>query len=228
MKLKDGSTTKDARLGRLYKEDRRDKEYPLELGFGKARPRKLRTTPYLTGPVLDQDNTSACVGYAGRGWLNAAPTTTAGGPTAWECYIGAQEHDEWAGKEPKLKGSSIRGLMKFFQEIGRAGNYLWAESTEDMADWLRYDQGTLMVGITWKVGMDEPDDDGFVSFSGKDLGGHAFLVIWFDKKRDAFLGQNQWGRGWGLQGRFWIPRKELQAAMRDDGESAAAVEIRVA
>jgi C1A family cysteine protease len=37
------------------------------------------------------------------------------------------------------------------------------------------------------------------------LGGHAVLIVGYDKNKQMFLVRNSWGDQWGVQGNFWIP-----------------------
>ena len=39
---------------------------------------------------------------------------------------------------------------------------------------------------------------------GKDLGGHAMLVVGYDDDRSAFRVLNSWGTGWGDAGYYWL------------------------
>jgi C1A family cysteine protease len=37
------------------------------------------------------------------------------------------------------------------------------------------------------------------------LGGHAVLLVGYDRTKQMFLVRNSWGTGWGLAGYFWMP-----------------------
>lgn len=57
--------------------------------------------------------------------------------------------------------------------------------------------------------IDEGFEDagkGFVwsQIKGKQLGGHAMLVVGYDDDRNAFRVLNSWGKGWGDAGYYWL------------------------
>jgi len=37
------------------------------------------------------------------------------------------------------------------------------------------------------------------------LGGHAVLLVGYDKRRNFFIARNSWGTGWGDRGYFYMP-----------------------
>lgn len=43
----------------------------------------------------------------------------------------------------------------------------------------------------------------------KHLGGHALLVVGYDRPRRRFLVRNSWGARWGLRGYCWMPYRYL-------------------
>lgn len=57
--------------------------------------------------------------------------------------------------------------------------------------------------------VDEGFQDGGKGFvwdhvSGKQLGGHAMLIVGYDDDRNAFRVLNSWGTGWGDNGYYWL------------------------
>ena len=66
------------------------------------------------GPILDQGEEGACVGYAWRAWMNARPI--ANDPErqlqARDIYLRAQLVDEFPGREPEMSGTSVRAGAK--------------------------------------------------------------------------------------------------------------------
>jgi len=39
----------------------------------------------------------------------------------------------------------------------------------------------------------------------KVIGGHAVMAVGYNKKKKMMLVRNSWGKGWGLDGHFWMP-----------------------
>jgi C1A family cysteine protease len=37
------------------------------------------------------------------------------------------------------------------------------------------------------------------------LGGHAVLLVGYDKRKNVFIARNSWGTGWGERGYFYMP-----------------------
>jgi C1A family cysteine protease len=53
------------------------------------------------------------------------------------------------------------------------------------------------VARTGRVPMPEPGE--------RNLGGHAILIVGYDRPAGVFIAQNSWGEGWGISGFFTIP-----------------------
>lgn len=63
----------------------------------------------------------------------------------------------------------------------------------------------IIIGATIDQGFDNAGK-GFVwnQVTGKQLGGHAMLVIGYDDDRNAFRVLNSWGTSWGDGGYYWL------------------------
>jgi hypothetical protein len=63
----------------------------------------------------------------------------------------------------------------------------------------------VVIGATIDEGFDR-GGKGFVwnHISGKQLGGHAMVIVGYDDDRGAFRVQNSWGRDWGDGGYYWL------------------------
>jgi C1A family cysteine protease len=66
----------------------------------------------------------------------------------------------------------------------------------------------VIFGFTCFASIDDVGADGVIPLPGaadKPLGGHGIMACaWSDAKR-LIGGPNSWGRGWGDQGRYWMP-----------------------
>lgn len=71
------------------------------------------------------------------------------------------------------------------------------------------DEHPFAFGAALYESFDRAQVDGIVrlpNVKAEDMvGGHAMVVIGYDDDREAFLVDNSWGRGWGLEGRCWFP-----------------------
>ena len=209
-------------LGRLHDPDDRDKAFPMQ-GVLQATDAPKRTTPWRLGPVLNQGESSTCVGHTAAAWLMAEPTRTMSGPDPFHIYRGAQRNDPW--KAVEHDGSTIRAALQFLQEGGHIERYLWAFDVPTVLEWLQT-QGTVMMGTTWYRSMFRPDEEGIITVEGARVGGHAWLLTWWDEKRGLFKLRNSWGVDWGHYGEARISAEDLDRLLHEDGEACAAVEAR--
>ena len=42
------------------------------------------------------------------------------------------------------------------------------------------------------------------------LGGHAVLLVGYDKNRECYIVRNSWGKNWGDSGYFYMPFKVIE------------------
>lgn len=208
-------------LGRLHAPDVRDQNYPMRALL--AAPEPLVSRTWRTVMVRDQGQTSQCVGYGWRGWMDCAPIMDSPrvGIQPTQIYVSAQLADEWA--PTPHDGTSVRAAAKVLQTAGLIASYHWAQSLVDVQQWL-CQQGPVVLGTLWTEAMFTPDDEGFVTPDGPLVGGHCYLAVGISVKRQAVRCVNSWGRGWGESGRFWLRFNDLAGFLGADGEAAAAVE----
>lgn len=97
-----------------------------------------------------------------------------------------------------------------------------------IADWRRVDindrvevKSQLNAGFPVVIGMDI--DQGFESLghgqiytgpSGKDLGGHAMVVVGYDDNKGAYKVLNSWGTTWGTGGYGWISYEAFERRVK--------------
>lgn len=208
------------RLGRRYRPDARDANFPLRTI---TQPTKARTRPWQLGPQLDQGQTPMCVGYSGRQWLTMTPVRyKEAQPDGPACYHGAQQYD---GDPLPHDGSDSHGLMKFFQEQGLVGAYHWAQGIDDALTFLTT-TGPLLMGANWHESMFTPDAQGFVHPNGQIAGGHEFVVDWYYESQKVVLFDNSWSASWNpvLKGKFKMTLDDFAALFADQGDLCAAVE----
>ena len=220
---------------RLVAKDSRDKQYGMKL---RHRSTAL-TRHWQLDAYLDQGGTSQCVAYSATHFLLASPVrnTTGGigrGEFMRNLYVECQRNDEWPGEEPDYEGTSVRAAAKILKARGYISEYSWAWDAETVAQWI-LQRGPVMVGTWWKWDMFDTDRSGFISATGQNVGGHAYLLVGINRSKEvprsagggtgAFRLHNSWGRGWGNRGRAWISFAQMDQLIRDDGEACAAVEV---
>jgi hypothetical protein len=66
----------------------------------------------------------------------------------------------------------------------------------------------VIFGATVFTAIDDVGQDGMIPLPGgtdKPLGGHGLMACAWSDARRMIGGPNSWGRGWGDQGRYWMP-----------------------
>jgi len=63
---------------------------------------------------------------------------------------------------------------------------------------------TIVIGMTIYENFYNYRGGLYNSFSGKNMGGHAMLVVGYDDSKNAFKIQNSWGTYWGDKGYAWV------------------------
>ncbi len=216
--LRDGSTTGDRRLDAIPEHDPKSLgSYPVAELLAAAAPRRGRS--WVAGPVLDQGEEGACVGFAFGGDLAADPVRAGGTASdldelARRVYRRAQQLDPWPDDIP-YEGTSILAGAKACREAGHFAEYRWAANVDELVAVLTTTStsgsvtfGPVVAGVDWHDGMYETDGDGLVSVDGPRVGVHAILVrgVLFAhqwrRRRDEplFRWRNSWGTGYGING----------------------------
>jgi hypothetical protein len=207
-------------LGRCFALDHRDGDHLLRAVVPPTRPKRQT---WRLDARLDQGSYPHCVGYSWKHRVMAAPYRSGkGDPIMF--YQGAQKHDEWAGEN--YNGTSVRGGAKYLQAQGYIVAYRWAFSAEEALNAVG-SEGPVVLGTDWKSGMSDPTQHGqhfVMRFDGRNVGGHAYLMLGYDDYKGMALIHNSWGPSWGLNGRAWLPYEDLEEAIRQAGEACCPTE----
>jgi len=244
----------DRGFGRRFIPDARDAEFSVRRRLDPLRaeffPKGLPpgTRHYRQQAPLDQGNTGTCVAHAWAGWAYGAPLMTkrTALPTPYNLYREIVAIDEWddndheatAPDDELQSGTSVRAGVQVLRKRGHVANFLWATDVEDVRAWHLAGFGGMVLGTWWTTGMDRPDADGVMHYTGSQLGGHAYKTAgWTDtlrvrsstlRIRRAARVLNSWGPSWCQGGRAWVLDEDLQKLIDDQGECCAAVEQPVA
>lgn len=209
-------------FGRLEAPDTRDRMYLMQLQA------TLRTQMFwITGPVLDQGDEPACVGFAWKQFLQTTPRRTLVGPSGQVIYQEAQHVDEWEGNA--YAGTSVRAGAKVLTSRGHLTEYIWGFDVPSLQNYV-LTRGPVVLGTNWYQGMSTPDKNGWVYPTGSITGGHAYVACGYSSARSAFRCMNSWknhdGTWWGQNGKFWLHKDELARLLQDGGEGCSAIEKR--
>jgi hypothetical protein len=220
--------TVETKFGRLVSMDSRDFFYVLEAP--RLRSYLFPQRMWAAGPVTNQGRFPHCVGHAWSQFLEASPVRKGKRklPTPEVIYHGAQQVDEWPGPPPAYDGTSVRAGAKVLQSLGLIHEYRWAPDIDTVSKFVR-GRGPVVVGTMWYSGMSHPEQrrgESWLRPVGADEGGHAYVIIGFSLKRNAFRIINSWGRGWGDEGRAWIDYSDMNHLIfMQNGEAASAMEV---
>lgn len=215
-------------FGRLPAIDFRDRAYLLKPVTAQV----VHTNRYWrAGDVLDQDGLPQCVAFAGQGFLLAGPVKNKMLHDPQWLYDQCQLADEWEGTD--YDGTSVRALFKVLQREGLVSEYNWATDPLTTATHL-LTAGPVVFGTNWYVGMEAPDEHGFIHATGGVAGGHAYLIVGCnvhkkcpDGSLGAFRMQNSWGLDWGRKGRAWIAFSDAAKLIAEYGEVATSTELKL-
>lgn len=220
-------------LGRVHVEDPRDTAYPMTLHLATVAPPVYTSRYWYPGTlVLDQDGVGACVGFTGANWMQNSPTRTkVVNQSGFDLYNECKKIDGI----PDIEGTYDRALMKVLEAQGRIVRYLWAQSGDELKQWI-LTTGPVLVGTNWYERMFDPEHTGAVAgfkvgdfvlkIGGNVAGGHEYLIRGYSRPRDAYKMRNSWGPHWGMAGgEAWIARADLERLVfQENGDACAAVE----
>ena len=228
--LRDGTETEDKRLDRLVLFDEASRRYSIRdiLPADAVAP---RTHEWRCKTVLNQGRNGACVAFAVAHELIAEPVEVTGVTKRFvvrDIYWEAQKIDPWQGgcypgAKPRYEGTAVLAGMKAAQRIGAFSGYRWAFGLDDLVVGVGY-SGPAVVGLPWYADMEKPNGAGYITPTGKLLGGHCVLCRGVNVERQDFTLRNSWGRRWNHGGDCRISWADMDMLLHQRGEAVFAVE----
>lgn len=226
----------DPRLGRLYVPDDRDWDAPkLHATLrGEVAPPLPLSMLWTDAVVMDQGQSSTCVGNGWAGWGDSAPIQDAFTEAdARRIYYEATVIDGQPDDPDKpgggQQGSTVRSGAKAMQARGRLSAYAFATSLASIREWLAF-HSPVVIGSDWTNDMFSPNLSGQVLPTGAVAGGHCYLCIGYDTVADKFRFRNSWG-SWGMGGDFVMWSADLAKLLKgiqSPGEACLAAEAPLA
>lgn len=175
-----------------------------------------------TEGVLDQGETPHCVGFAGAQWGNTLPINDKfGNQDGHNFYYSCKVID---GEPNQENGSDSRSLAKTLKSAGRLNTYAFAANVDEIIQWLMT-KGPVLVGTDWYTGMFNPNSRGFVEPTGNIEGGHMYLAIGYNPLTEVIEYLNSWSNAWGINGRFYMHKRDAVKVFANQGEGLVAVEL---
>lgn len=208
------------RLGRHVEHDPASRAYAATTRRRKPVSRRWARR----SPILSQGDLGSCTGNTGAGWL-ACDTKFRKGRTdvdedlAVQLYSAASHLDRIPGGYlPEDTGSTGLAVAKALVKGGHTtGPYKHTFSTIGALLALS-EVGPLVVGITWREGMDTPDKNGLCRFAGAVRGGHEQLWTELDVEKGLVWFDNSWGPDWAIEGRACLTIADFELALADQGD----------
>lgn len=165
--------------------------------------------------IGDQGNEPQCVGFSTAGFMRCEPEKH----LHWlppTLYKEAQQRDPWPGDD--YAGTTVRAAFSFLKERGEITSYQRILNVEQLKKWL-FLYGPVVFGTDWYMDMFTPNGRGFISVTGENVGGHAYLVYGYDDANKAIRIANSWGKGWGKGGRALLHYDDTQKLLDAAGEA---------
>lgn len=207
-------------LGRKVEHDPRSRDYPAV-----RRVTAVRSVLWThRAPVLDQGSLGMCTAAALAQCLNAAHFAHSrplrkylDRSDAADLYSLATQLDDFAGQWPTDDtGSSGLAVAKAGVRLGYLAAYHHAFGMEHFLDIIGGQP--VIVGTDWYRGMWEADSNGYLHPDGPIVGGHEYLVLGADWRRQKVTMLNSWGKGWGRNGRAYISFTDFAMLLKANGD----------
>ncbi len=220
----------DINFGRRPSVDARGKQYLMRrlLPVGVLLP--ARKTWAINSTALDQGNTGTCVGHGWANFLRSAPIQSNAGidQLRWQIYDAAIQLDEWTDNDndtDRQMGTSVRAGAEAVMAMNRLKSYVWSFELQPTIEWI-LTMGPVVIGSNWYQSMSKPDAQGFAQIKPKSPieGGHCYLIRGADTRRALVTCTNSWGDDWGKSGEFYLPFRDLERLIHEDGEVCSAVQ----
>ena len=232
-------------LGRLPSTDARNDQHPMTARLPRvSAPLPTKRRWAFLGDPLNQGQSGTCAGHAGAHFLHAAPIRHKAFIDAFQLYREAVLLDEYGDNDGDATcvttgcnaGTSGTGVAKALDKRGLLVEYLWAQTTRDLVEWV-LTRGPVMVGTNWYSSMFTPDRQGFVKIDPTATvdGGHEYVVLGVDTKQGVAELVNSWGPTWNARaagipnhpvrpGHFLMDFTVLERLFHEDGDAVSAIE----
>lgn len=224
-------------FGRRYAPDDRDHAFLMRRRLGvPGTPIPTAHTWRIAPTALNQGHTGTCVGHGWDNFLRSAPTRTTkdADRLRWDIYRAAVPIDEWPDNDGEAalpdndpgmqSGTSVRAGAQAVTNMGRLKSYLWAFELQPALEWV-LTEGPVVLGVNWYSSF-SPDKEGIcrITPTATVAGGHCFLWRGADTRRGLARCSNSWGDAWGLSGDFYLPLRDVERLIHEQGEACTAVE----
>ena len=173
---------------------------------------ELYTRAWTPGPVLDQGQEPACVGYAWVALLQAEPRPDADAPDPYWLYKETQKVDQWSGED--YGGTSPDAAADLLVQLGYLQGWKWTYDITDIRDFV-LSSGPIILVFDWHASMYTVTSSGYALVYGPRQENHAVMCYEWE---GPYLGcQNSWGMSYGQGGTFKLSNQDLSALLDEGG-----------
>jgi len=172
---------------------------------------------WKAGPTLNQDYSAACTGYGSVHLLNCEPNPQNYGENTakllWQEY---KNKDFLPNDDSPDQGAISWWTVSILKRLGYIkGGVKNFDNIQETLVWLE-NAGPIAIGSDWRDGMDHPNGQSIIKFSGEVRGGHFYIVhgIRFINKKPFVIIQNSWGEAWGDKGHAYLPWNQFKKLIR--------------
>lgn len=219
-------------FGRKEHIDERDTQYTIQRLMSIKPPdiRRVHRYWWAQGWWGNQQQTPQCVAYSWLHWAEDGPLTQAPHTPNTEprhapqlVYDLAQAKDPWPGNN--YDGTTVRAGAKAMQELGYIQSYWWAWDINTLIDTV-LNMGPVVVGTNWTQDMfyPKPEENYVIKPTGRQVGGHAYVINGVSHAKKILRIKNSWGRQWGKEGFAYISFADMDNLIKQGGEICVAIE----
>lgn len=212
--------------------DSRDALFPVSAVLPSAPSNLKEKYWWADGWWGDQGSTTQCVAYSWLHLLEDGPVIQDGLSSLRtkplidpiRLYRESQLRDPWSGEN--YPGTTVRAAAKVLKDLGVIKEYRWAQNINDVVNAL-LTVGPVVVGTKWYNDMNTPRPNGIMKITGRDMGGHAYVLNGVNLESGMIRIKNSWGKGWGKDGFAFISIADFEKLLAQGGEACIPFETKI-
>lgn len=215
--------------GLIFSKDPRDQQFPIS--------EVLTDKPVISSKYWwsdgwwgNQRSTPQCVAYSWVHLLEDGPVIQNQIPNRNVPIVSPEkfynECKKIDGIAKNLAGTTMHAGAKIAKKFGLITEYRWANTVEDVADALLI-FGPVIAATYWYTEMNHANRNRQITRSGRNLGGHAYILNGVDVDREVFRLKNSYGKNWGDNGYAEVSFRTFEALLKEGGTVCVPFEQKI-